>query len=112
MGDFFPKQRYTSKGEPELGVGIVTNTSKGKVEIYFPISDTTRLYAAESAPLQRVIFKPGDRISDKNGRTLVVEQVEQEEDLYRYFGAEGSISEADLGDVSAKHSVDDAGYRP
>ena len=107
MGDFFPKQRYTSKGEPELGVGFVTNTSKGKVEIYFPISDTTRLYAAESAPLQRVIFKPGDRISDVHGRTLVVEQVEQDEDLYRYFGAEGSISEADLGDVSAKHSVDD-----
>ena len=107
MGDFFPKQRYTSKGEPELGVGIVTNTSKGKVEIYFPISDTTRLYAAESAPLQRVIFKPGDRISDVHGRTLVVQKVEQDEDLYRYFGAEGSISEADLGDVSAKHSVDD-----
>ncbi|PTM05736.1 MAG: RNA polymerase-associated protein RapA [Bacteroidetes bacterium] len=107
MGDFFSNQRYTSKGEPELGVGFVTNTSKGKVEIYFPISDTTRLYAAESAPLQRVIFKPSDRISDKNGRTLVVEHLELADDLYRYFGAEGSISEADLGDVSAKHSVDD-----
>lgn len=107
MGDFFPQQRYTSKGEPELGVGFVTNTSKGKVEIYFPISNTTRLYATENAPLQRVIFKPGDRISDKNGRTLVVEQLELDKDLYRYFGTDGSISEADLGDVTAKHSAAD-----
>jgi len=28
MGNFFPDQRYRSDGEPELGVGILTETSK------------------------------------------------------------------------------------
>ena len=60
MDNFFPNQRYTSKGEPELGVGILTALSKGKVELHFPASNETRLYAVESAVLQRVVFKPGD----------------------------------------------------
>jgi ATP-dependent helicase HepA len=62
--NFFPNQRYTSKGEPELGIGILTEIGKGKVKIYFPRSDETRLYAMESAPLLRVVFKPGDTIAD------------------------------------------------
>jgi ATP-dependent helicase HepA len=33
---FTPNQRYTSKGEPELGVGILTEANKGKVQIHFP----------------------------------------------------------------------------
>jgi|GEM_PF-3118732 ATP-dependent helicase HepA len=56
MNIFFPNQRYTSLGEPELGIGIVTEVSKGKVAIYFPMADENRLYATESAPLQRTVF--------------------------------------------------------
>ena len=47
MGTFFPGQRYTSKGEPELGVGIITETSRGKIQLHFPISNEMRLYALE-----------------------------------------------------------------
>ena len=46
---FFPNQRYTSKGEPELGVGVLTEISKGKVQLFFSSSNETRLYALESA---------------------------------------------------------------
>ncbi len=46
---FFPHQRYTSDGEPELGIGIVAETSKGKVKLYFPRSKEQRIYAQESA---------------------------------------------------------------
>ena len=38
MGEFLVNQRYTSAGEPELGVGIVTEVSKGKVRRRVAIS--------------------------------------------------------------------------
>lgn len=49
---FYPNQRYTSKGEPELGVGILTETSNRLVKIYFPFSNEYRVYAIQSAPLR------------------------------------------------------------
>ncbi|MBN1111436.1 MAG: RNA polymerase-associated protein RapA [Bacteroidales bacterium] len=105
--NFFANQRYTSKGEPELGIGIVTETSKGKVNILFPLSNETRLYALESAPLRRVVFKPGDVIIDTNKQPLLVEQVKLEGELYMYYGKERKLSEANLGDMTASHGADD-----
>jgi len=70
--DFFSNQRYSSDGEPELGVGILTEVSKGKVQIYFPASDEMRLYATESAPLRRVVFKIGDIIEDAKGQSMLI----------------------------------------
>lgn len=107
MGIFFPDQRWTSEGEPELGVGIVIETSKGRVQIRFPVSGETRLYAMENAPLRRVLFKPGDTIMDTSKRPLLIEQVQQEGKLFIYFGQDRTLSEAELGDVSVKHGVDD-----
>lgn len=107
MNDFFPGQRHTSKGEPELGVGIVKEISKGRVQVFFPLAKETRLYASESEALQRVVFKAGDTITDTDGSPLLITQVQLEGSLYTYYGAEGKLSEADLGDVSAKHNVDD-----
>ena len=107
MDTFFPDQRWTSKGEPELGVGIVRETSKGRVSVHFPLSGAKRLYSAENAPLRRVHFKPGDTIVDTHKRSLRIEWIRLEGQLYRYFGQDGSISEADLGDVRVTHGIDD-----
>ncbi|PKH52604.1 RNA polymerase-associated protein RapA [Tenacibaculum sp. Bg11-29] len=107
MTIFFPNQRYTSKGEPELGVGILTNSNKGKIQLYFPTADETRMYALENAPLQRVVFKPGDTIKDTENQPLVIKRVEEEDNLYVYYGKDKKISEAALGDVSVIHGVDD-----
>ncbi|MCF8374284.1 MAG: RNA polymerase-associated protein RapA [Bacteroidales bacterium] len=107
MGNFFPDQRWSSEGEPELGVGIVTGISKGRVQIHFPESGETRLYAAENAPLRRVNFKPGDTIIDTSKRPLLIERVEQEGELFIYFGDDRALSEANLGDVSVKHNIDE-----
>jgi len=103
---FTPQQRYTSEGEPELGVGIVTEVRHGRVQIHFPGADAARLYAAEGAPLLRVRFKPGDTIRDNAQRPMVVERV-QEGDLLLYIGEDRVISEADLGEVAVQHGVDD-----
>ncbi|HLW30890.1 MAG TPA: RNA polymerase-associated protein RapA [Aequorivita sp.] len=105
--NFHPNQRYTSKGEPELGIGVLTETSNRQVKIYFPSSNETRIYALESAPLRRVIFKPGDTIEDVNKQALLIERVGLESGLYMYYGKDKTISEADLGDVSVNYGVDD-----
>ncbi|MFA6402942.1 MAG: RNA polymerase-associated protein RapA [Salinivirgaceae bacterium] len=107
MKSFSPNQRYTSLGEPELGIGILTETGKGKVTIYFPRSNEMRQYALESAPLRRVVFKPGDTVIDTKKQPLLIKQVELEGGLYMYYGQDRKLSEAELGDVSATHGVDD-----
>ncbi|MFB9056864.1 RNA polymerase-associated protein RapA [Mariniflexile ostreae] len=107
MGDFFPDQRYTSSGEPELGIGIVTDVTKGKVQMYFPVADETRLYAMESAPLRRTVFKPGDTIVDKQEQSMLIERVKLENMLYVYYGNNTQWHEAELYGGTITHSVDD-----
>lgn len=107
MENFFPGQRWTSEGEPELGVGVVVEANKNRVQVHFASGDETRQYAVGSAPLRRVVFKPGDTIVDTNQAPLVIERVQDNDDLLLYIGKDGVISEADLGEVSVQHGVDD-----
>lgn len=107
MEDFYPGQRWTSEGEPELGVGVVVETEKKRVQMQFPASGETRQYAIENAPLRRVVFKAGDTVVDADQRPFVIERVQDNGELLLYIGSEGVLSEADLGDVSMKHAVSD-----
>ena len=107
MGDFFPNQRYSSAGEPELGIGIITEVSKGKVQVHFPVADEMRLYSTENAPLQRTIFKPGDTIVDQHGQSILIEQVKLVEELYEYYGNDRKLLESELGGGSVSHNVED-----
>jgi len=104
---FFPNQRWMSEGEPELGVGVVTEVSNGRVRIHFSISEETRLYATEDAPLRRVVFKAGETITDSKNNPFLIELVHDENDLILYVGKDNVLSEADLGDVKVKHGVED-----
>jgi len=107
MADFYPDQRWTSEGEPELGVGVVVETNKNRVQVHFAAAGETRQYALDNAPLRRVTFKPGDKVVDKNKRPFVIERVQDNGELLLYIGKEGVLSEADLGDVSVQHGVND-----
>ena len=68
------------------------------MEICFPAAEETRTYSAESAPLARVRFAPGDEISDHEKRKLTVESVTEENGLLTYHGGGKSIHESDLLD--------------
>ena len=107
MENFFPNQRFSSSGEPELGIGIITEISKGKVQMYFPTAGETRLYAIESAPLRRVIFKRGDTVVDSQGKSMLIEKFEIEDDLYVYFGQGRTLNEAEIRTGTTTNSVDD-----
>lgn len=93
-----PGQRYISTSEPSLGLGHVISVENGHVEICFPAAEETRTYSAESAPLARVRFAPGDEIADHSKRKLTIESVSEENCLLTYHGGGKSIHESDLLD--------------
>ncbi|MFY0688466.1 MAG: RNA polymerase-associated protein RapA [Cyclobacteriaceae bacterium] len=107
MGEFYRDQRWTSEGEPELGVGVVAEVNQNRVTVHFSEAGETRLYALDNAPLRRVVFKPGDTVVDKNQNPLVIESVKDKDGLMFYIGKDMVLSEADLGEVSVQHGVND-----
>ena len=86
MDKYATGQRWTSEMEPELGVGIIDDVEGRKIHLRFPDSGLIRLYAAQSAPLRRVVFHPGDRVVDEDGAVLTITAVEAEGDLLIYCG--------------------------
>lgn len=65
-------QRYLSDTEAELGLGVVVELDDRCVHILFPQSEETRVYAQNSAPLSRVLFKTGDTVNDQDGNSYKV----------------------------------------
>lgn len=86
MNHFVIGQRWTSEMEPELGVGIVDTIDGRRIHLRFPESALTRIYSAESAPLRRVVFHPGDRVAGEDGTTLTIAEVAHENGLNVYCG--------------------------
>ena len=107
MTEFEIGQRWSSEGEPELGVGVVKELSKGRVLVDFVSSKESRMYATESAPLRRVSFKVGDTITDSENKPFLISEVRELGDLIIYLSETGLLSEADMGEVSVKHTLPD-----
>ncbi|MCP5548704.1 MAG: RNA polymerase-associated protein RapA [Akkermansiaceae bacterium] len=93
-----PGQRWISTSEPTLGLGIVLEASRDRVEIAFPATAETRIYALESAPLVRVRFKPGDRIAGTDGPDFEVTEVTESAGLLSYRGDGIELPESGLLD--------------
>jgi ATP-dependent helicase HepA len=91
-------QRWVSDSEPELGLGIILDGSHGRVEIVFPAAGEQRCYAIDTAPLRRVKFQPGDRITTHEGVETTVDQVREESGLRIYQTSDGEVTEAQLAD--------------
>ena len=69
-------QRWVSKTEADLGLGVVLKVEYGRIELFFPAAKELRQYALSTAPLQRVRFKEGDSIKTHTGESFTVTQVE------------------------------------
>ena len=88
-------QRWMSVPEPELGLGVVRGLARTKIKLWFPAADETRIYAWPGAPLVRVRFGIGERISWEEGSGLV-EAVWEADDVLWYRVGEEEIRESDL----------------
>ncbi|MEO7414921.1 MAG: RNA polymerase-associated protein RapA [Opitutaceae bacterium] len=93
-------QRWMSEREPELGLGVIARVDPTRLEIAFPGTGETRLYAASTTALRRVKFQVGDTLSGRDGLTLVVESVEESAGLLAYLGQGQRLGEEAVSDLT------------
>ncbi|MBS0497274.1 MAG: RNA polymerase-associated protein RapA [Proteobacteria bacterium] len=86
MHDFKPGQRWICDVDLQLGLGTVQTVEHRIVTILFEATGETRSYAKHSAPLTRVIFKPGDTVSGQDGAAFKVTGVTERNGLAVYTG--------------------------
>ncbi len=79
-------QRWISDTESELGLGTVVALDVRMVTLLFPATGENRLYARNDSPITRVMFNPGDTISNHEGWQLQVEEVKEDNGLLTYIG--------------------------
>lgn len=72
---FTPGQRWVSQAEPKLGLGIILKNSDRLIEVLFPATDEQRTYRNDAAPLSRIIYRIGDKISNVDGEAFTVEKL-------------------------------------
>ncbi len=82
--DLIPGQRWISDTEPELGLGVISQSDARTVSLHFPATDESRLYAREGAPLTRVRFSHHDTIEDLDGNKFKVIEVTETDGLLVY----------------------------
>ena len=93
---FHPGQRWSSEGEPELGLGEVRSIGPLTVTMSFRATEEIRTYALESAPLQRVVFRAGDTIKGMDKITLTVDSVIERDALFYYVCGQLELCETEL----------------
>ncbi|MEM6581800.1 MAG: RNA polymerase-associated protein RapA [Pseudomonadota bacterium] len=94
-------QRWVSHADAQLGLGVVVDLEGRRVTLAFPAVGEERTYATENAPLSRLRFKIGDRISTVDNVELLVTDVAEQQGLLVYTGTDHhdettTISELEL----------------
>ncbi|MBK1834760.1 DEAD/DEAH box helicase family protein [Roseibacillus ishigakijimensis] len=104
-----PGQRWMSRSEPKLGLGVIVEVEGAQVVVLFPAAEETRRYALQTAPLVRVLFKEGDEVQDQFAGTFTVAKVEETpERLAHYHCEDGTVlQEVDLLDTLTFSSPED-----
>jgi len=100
-----PGQRWVSNTESELGLGIVVEVSHRRVTMSFPAADEKRVYAIDNAPLSRVRYEVGQKVSDTEGRELLIAEVARHNDCLIYFGSDENDQEVVVPEVELNSFV-------
>jgi ATP-dependent helicase HepA len=77
-------QRWVSQTEPKLGLGLITEFANRRLTLSFPAAGETRTYATDQAPISRIIYKPGDLISNHEEHKFVVLDTREHNALIEY----------------------------
>lgn len=97
MNIFVPGQRYVSRSEPDLGLGIVSELQGRNVVFRFPLVNQTRIYRTDSAPVERFVLNPGETAKSEKGASFVIESLRESAGVVVYVGRGGKeIKESDL----------------
>ena len=98
MSVFIAGQRWISESEPELGLGTVVQIAGGRVQVGFKAAGEMRVYAVDQAPLKRVRFRVGEKITSQADRELIVNEVIERQGLLVYLGDNQQLPEAQVSD--------------
>ncbi len=107
MTNFKIGQRWVSKTEPELGLGIVEAVDKNRIQLAFKAANEMRLYAPDNAPIKRVEFRAGDTIQTQSGIPVVIDEVREYDGLLKYLADNQEIPEALVADVTSFSKPED-----
>jgi ATP-dependent helicase HepA len=98
MQDFKPGQCWICDVDLQLGLGTVQTVEHRIVTILFKGTGETRSYAKQSAPLTRVIFKPGDTVSAQDGAVIKVTGLIERDGLIVYTSTRADGSRIELAE--------------
>ncbi len=93
-------QRCLSEREPELGLGVVSHVEASRIEVKFPATRETRLYARGTPVLKRVLFRVGEPVATRDGRAFTIEAVEDDGGLLFYVGGGKRVREDAVSDLA------------
>jgi len=99
--DYAVGQRWVSNGEADLGLGLIKEISGRQLAVSYPASGEQRIYAVNNAPLSRVQYPVGDRVSTNEDVFFTITARHELNDCFIYQGddddgKEISIHEMDL----------------
>ncbi len=97
--DYIVGQRWVSHADSQLGLGVVVHAEGRRVTLNFPAVGEERTYATDSAPLTRLRFKAGDRVSTVAGVELLVTGVQERQGLLLYTGTDHHDEEVTISEL-------------
>ncbi|WP_144392968.1 RNA polymerase-associated protein RapA [Pleionea sediminis] len=77
-------QRWISHNEANLGLGMIQSIEGRRMEIYFPAVNESRHYAIDNAPVSRIIYQPGDQITDMDEQAYQITEAIEHQGLMIY----------------------------
>jgi ATP-dependent helicase HepA len=105
MEQFIPGQRWISNTESELGLGLILETGFKRVTVLFLASDEKRIYAADNAPLTRVIFSVGDVIESQDENKATITDLREKDGLITYICKDESGIEIRIEEIELNHHI-------
>ncbi|PIE41717.1 MAG: RNA polymerase-associated protein RapA [Gammaproteobacteria bacterium] len=102
-------QRWANTAEPELGMGIVTQTEGRMVTLFFPDAEATRTFAMQNAPLIRVQFRNGEAVENLDGESFEVIRSKEQGSLLFYELQNAAGDQITLPETQVVGSSENAG---
>ena len=102
---FVPGQRWVSNTESELGLGIVMETVNRKVTVSFPAVGERRVYAIDNAPLSRVHYEVGESISNADGVSITISQINEQGGYLIYEGTDSEGEKHEIEEIDLESFV-------